>query len=72
MAFCPDSHTGAYGLDCGSANTFTQPSLFRIAYSSMYMQERKECRDRDDDIIKRSRIWYGQEPESYLKVHILF
>jgi hypothetical protein len=56
------------GLPCTTASTFTNVQDFKHAINHMNsLIPDAECRNNKAAIIKQSLLWYGQEPETYLK-----
>jgi hypothetical protein len=61
---CPDP-TGTFGNTCNNASTLLHAEDFAMAYQAMKGID--PCHhDLDEELTKRSLIWYGQKPTTYL------
>lgn len=59
---------GQYGTgQCALTSTWTNGSLFKDTFLKMKSFEYKSCSiDVTDEMVRRSMLWYGQQPLSYL------
>eukprot|EP01033_Poteriospumella_lacustris_P004688 gene4687-3361_t len=64
---CPAAN-GQYGTGhCSLTSTWTNGSLFKDTFLKMKGLEYKACTmDMTDELVRRSLLWYGQPPASYL------
>lgn len=61
---CPNI-VDVFGSKCDNASTLLHAEQFRNAFQQMKNVD--SCHhDLDDELIKRSNIWYGQKPATYL------
>jgi hypothetical protein len=66
-SYCPDSES-KFGQTCDAAATVKYAPLFTQTYNLLKMTTGKpECqRDLDKEVVKRSELWYGQKPTTYI------
>jgi hypothetical protein len=70
--FCPQQDTKSmkeiFGSKCDFASTWKDGKYFKESFQRMKSLDQVQCRGSlDEELIKRSMIWYGQLPESYLE-----
>ena len=65
-----DQFCGSFpsGLPCQTASTLTHFADFKHALNHMNgLIQTQACRDPRDELIKRSELWYGEPPHTYLE-----